>query len=91
MALFTSMLLIIVKAANNKTLGTQANRNKKNQDISSSIGYVGGANGVIDGNKNLLIIAKLKNLAKSQILKIAKNNFKTDFFILGAKKAFIHL
>lgn len=63
----------------------------KNQVAPSNATSIDGIDGVGSGNKNLSIITKSKNLAKFKKLKIAKNNFETDFYIPQAKKAFIYL
>ncbi len=63
---------------------TMINASKKNQGAPSD-----GASRNIDGDiKNLSYIVKL---AKAKKPNFAKDNFKSDFLISGAKDDFIHL
>lgn len=90
------------KIADNEFQNTQVNNNKKNHDAPNSIED----NSISISIKNLSLIIKLNKSKKSNqvkskkfdlgkskklILPNIKANFKTDFLILEAKKAFIHL
>ncbi len=78
-----------------RTLGTQATENKKNQDVPSDTTRADSSE--FDRSiKNLSTIVKLTKskrlkLANSDLLKAKANSFGTDFLTLGAKKAFIYL
>lgn len=74
-------------------MNTQANGNKKNQNTLSSVCAVESAGRIYNGNKNLSTNAKSKKFAKSKRKSDfgKDNSFETDFFTIGAKKAFIYL
>lgn len=87
------MLWTTVKAADDKILGIQTNRNKKNQNTSSNVGDASSIDRIGYSNKNLSAITKLKNLSKSKKKSdfVKAHFFKIDFLIFEAKEAFIHL
>lgn len=75
------------QTVDNNNLGIQANRHEEDKNVIANIGSIGGIGG--GGNiKNLLTSAKSAKFKKPNFVKA---NSRTDFFILGAKKAFIHL
>ena len=83
---------------NDGAMSTQATEDIRNKvTIAGDIGS--SASDGVDGNiKNLSTIANLAKSKKAKLTKLkkldlpnAKANFKIDFLILGAKKAFIHL
>ena len=77
----------MLQITNHEILSTQVTKNKKNQDVPSSIA---GANdgGIDESIKNLLTIVKLIRSKKSDLpkAKFAKINSGTDFLTPKAKK-----
>ncbi len=83
----------MLQTTDDRALSTQATKNEKSQDITSSTTRT---NGVEIGKsiKNLSTIAKLTKSKKSDLAKAnfpKVNSSGTDFLTFEAKKTFIHL
>lgn len=66
------MLQTTIESTDNMTLSSQANENKKNQDISSDVGDNNCCSSIDRSIKNLLNVANLAKSKKSDLTKYKK-------------------